>query len=116
MTAGRLLMRLVFVAATVTPVSACLFRVWVHQESLRLGYQLSTEERRGTELVQLEKQLELELAAERSPTHLVQLAKQLGLKPPSPTQVVGKNARALYGAPDKTEKPVKADTRGGRRG
>jgi hypothetical protein len=114
MSAGALLVRLILVAATVTPVSACLFRVWVHQEAVRLGYQLSAEERRGTELAQLERQLELELAAERSPTHLVQLAKHLGLKPPAPTQVVGKNAARLYGAP---EKPAKAEpAKGGRRG
>ncbi len=114
MSVGTLLMRLILVAATVTPVSACLFRVWVHQESVRLGYQLSTEERRGNELAHLERQLALELAAERSPTHLVQLAKQLGLRAPAPTQVVGKNAARLYGTP---EKPAKADTsKGGRRG
>lgn len=113
---SRFLMRLIFVAATVTPVSALLFRVWVHQEAVRLGYQLSAEERHANELGQLERQLELELAAERSPTHLVQLAKRLGLKPPAPTQVIGKNARALYAAPEKVEsKPAKAAV-GGRRG
>jgi hypothetical protein len=116
MSAGTLLMRLVLVAATVTPVSACLFRVWVHQESVRLGYQLSAEERRGTELAQLEKQLELELAAERSPTRLVQLAKQLGLKAPAPTQVIGKNAKRLYDAPEKADKTAKADAKAGHRG
>ncbi len=115
MSAGKLLMRLIFVAATVTPVSACLFRVWVHQEAVRLGYQLSSEERRGRELAQLERQLELELAAERSPTHLVHLAKQLGLRAPSPTQVVGKNAARLYDT-QPAAKPTKPAATGGRRG
>lgn len=113
MTAGSLLMRLVFVAATVTPVSACLFRVWVHQESVRLGYQLSAEERRAGDLSQLERQLELELAAERSPARLVQLAKTLGLKPPAPTQVIGKRAARIYGDQQPAKQTAKA---GGRRG
>jgi hypothetical protein len=105
---------LVLVAAAVTPVSACLFRVWVHQESVRLGYQLSTEERRSGELSQLERQLELELAAERSPARLVQLAKTLGLRPPAPTQVVGKRATHLFGTEAQpTNQPAKP---GGHRG
>ena len=117
MTAFGLLSRLLLIAATVTPVSACLFRVWVHQESVRLGYQLSVEERKGRQLEELVKQLELELAAERSPAHLMQLARSLSLRPPEPTQVVGKNATRLITAAPATPKHAAAPAKkGGHRG
>ena len=113
MTAIGSLFRLVLVAATITPVSACLFRVWVHQESVRLGYQLSVEEKKGRELDELARQLELELAAERSPGHLMQLARSLGLRAPLPIQVVGKNATRVLAVAPAPAKPVK---KGGPRG
>lgn len=87
----RLMTWMVFVTCVVAPVSACMFRVWVHHETVRLGYQLSAEERRGHELSEQVKQLEVELAAERSPGRLMQLARTLGLHAPQPSQVVGRN-------------------------
>lgn len=88
----RLMTLLIFVTCVVAPVSACLFRVWVHHETVRLGYQLSAEERKGHELSETVKRLEVELAAERSPGRMMQMARDLGLHAPQPSQVIGRNA------------------------
>lgn len=83
----------VLLAAVATPVAAGLFRVWVHQSSVQVGYALSAQHARRNELNELVRQLELELAAERSPARLSRLAEQLGLSRPKPEQVVGLDAK-----------------------
>jgi len=72
------------------PVSAGLFRVWVHQDLVRLGYQLSEQEAQSRKLRHRVQQLEVQLAAERSPARLLELASQHGFVPPRPDQFVGK--------------------------
>lgn len=89
----RALLVVLYAAAVVGPVAAGLFRVWVHQDAVQLGYRLSEQEGRRRELVELVKQLQVELAAERSPERLMRMAQSLGFKPPHPKQVVGKSAK-----------------------
>lgn len=67
---------------------AAVFRVWVHQDSVQLGYALSAEEQRREQLRTTLHELEVEMAAARSPAHLVKLAARLGLHPPTPQQLI----------------------------
>jgi hypothetical protein len=69
------------------PVGAALFKVWVHQDAVQLGYQLSEYETQRKRLRDEAHQLEIELAAERSPANLLLLAKRLSLAPAAPQQV-----------------------------
>ena len=78
------------VVAFALPVGAGLFRVWVHQSAVQMGYRLSEEARRRTKLLDLSRKLELELAAARSPDRLVRLARELGLERPGPDRVLGR--------------------------
>lgn len=71
------------------PMSVGLFRVWVHQDTVQMGYALSAEERRRDTLRASAHELEVELAAARSPARLAVLANKLGLQPPVPGQLVG---------------------------
>jgi hypothetical protein len=74
------------------PMSVGLFRVWVHQDAVQMGYALSAEEHRREALRASAHELEVELAASRSPARLASLAGKLGLKPPAPGQLVGTSA------------------------
>jgi hypothetical protein len=74
--------------ALAMPIGAGLFSVWVNQDAVRLGYQLSVEEKERARLQEMVRQLEIERAAERSPEHLLQWAAKLGLMPPASTQVL----------------------------
>jgi hypothetical protein len=78
-----------FVWMAAMPVSAGLFRVWVHQDAVQMGYSLSSQEHRREGLRATERELEVELAAARSPVRLKQLAANLGLKAPAPGQLRG---------------------------
>lgn len=71
-------------------VSAGLLRVWVHQDTVQLGYQLSASEKRAAELNDLVHQLEIELTAELSPDRLAQHAGPLGLMPAASAQIMGR--------------------------
>jgi hypothetical protein len=69
-------------------MAAGLFRVWVHHDAMQMGYALSDEGARRRDLRRHKRQLEVELAAERSPASLARLAKKNGLRPPAPDQVL----------------------------
>lgn len=69
------------------PVAAALFKVWVQHDTLRLGYALTAAEERAAELNNQIRQLDVELAAERSPARLVTMAQHLELVAPSPDQL-----------------------------
>jgi hypothetical protein len=74
----------VLLAVTIAvPVGAALFRVWVHQDAVRLGYELSTQEDQRRKVRNELRQLEVELAAEKTPSRLSDLARTLGLVPPA---------------------------------
>lgn len=77
------------------PVSAGLFKVWVYQDAVHHGYQLSESEQKLAKLRNNLKQLEIEFAAERSPAHLLQLARTLNLLPPTSAQVLGEKTRVV---------------------
>ena len=70
------------------PVGASLFRVWVHQDAVQMGYALAGEEHRREGLRTNLHELEVEVASERSPARLVRIAANLGLRPPATGQLV----------------------------
>ncbi len=74
--------------AVAAPVAAGLFKVWVFQEAVQLGYRLSEREQQRRKLENQERQLEIELAAERSPAQLLRRAAQLQLSPPAAPQLL----------------------------
>lgn len=80
---------LLFAVAVSTPLGAGLFRVWVNQDAVQIGYELSAEVERHRQLEALSEKLEVELAAERSPERLVRLARELGLSAPPPERLFG---------------------------
>lgn len=92
-TGPGLLAKLLFVVALIVPVAAGLFRVWVNQDAIQIGYELSREAKRRQRLQAASQALEVELAAERSPARLKRLATRLGLKPPPPERIFGAGAQ-----------------------
>lgn len=72
-----------------SPLFASLFRVWVHQDAVQLGYALSEQTREQRRLDDELKKLEVEWAAERAPDRLKVLASRLGMAPASPSQLLG---------------------------
>jgi len=84
----RLLAGLFLALSAAMPVGAALLRVWVNQDAVQSGYELSNEAKERRELRETARKLEVELAAERSPERLRRLAQQLGLTPPTPSQIV----------------------------
>jgi hypothetical protein len=85
----RYLRGLGLVLLVAIPVAAGLFRVWVHNDAVQTGYQLSEAETHRTELRRLKQQLEVELAAEKTPDRLTRLAAKLGMGPARPDQLLG---------------------------
>jgi hypothetical protein len=84
----------VFLGMFGLPTTAALFRIYVHQDAVQLGYALSAAERQRDVLHGQLQRLEVELAAVRSPGHLAKLASSLGLRPPSVMQVIsGRHTR-----------------------
>ena len=79
--------------AVCAPLGAGLVRVWVNQDVVQIGYELSAEAERRRKLEALSEQLEVELAAERSPERLVRLARELGLSAPPPERLFGMRQR-----------------------
>lgn len=78
-----------FLATAAVPVAGGLFRVWVHQDVVLLGYQLSEAEQERAELQETVRQLQVELAAEKAPEALADKAAKLNLRPPKPSQWAG---------------------------
>jgi hypothetical protein len=80
---------LLFAVAMASPAAAGLFRVWVNQDAVQIGYALSAEATRRKRVADAAQKLEVELAAERSPERLERLARRLGMGPPGPGRVFG---------------------------
>lgn len=94
-------MRAVVLGASIgAPVTAGLFKVWVYQDAVQLGYRLSEREEERKRLRNEVRQLEVELAAERSPPRLSALAKTLGLVPPEARQQLGAVRAGVRGGGD----------------
>lgn len=68
------------------PVASSLFRIYVRQDAVQLGYELSLGERRRDHLRATLQELEVELAAATSPARLNLMAQRLGLHPPKTGQ------------------------------
>lgn len=75
-----------FVACLAAPVAAGLFRVWVHQDAVLMGYDLSEETRRKERLRDALEKHRVELAAQRDPAQLKRWAATLALHPATPAQ------------------------------
>lgn len=73
----------------VSPVMAGLFRVWVHQDVIRLGYELSVAEKERQSLVAEVEQLQIEFATAKSPDRLVKAAEKLKMQRPPSDAVLG---------------------------
>ena len=78
---SRFLNILLIVVGLLAPGGAGLFRVWVNQDAVQIGYDLSEETRRARNLAEHVRQLEIEMAAGRAPQRLSILAMHLGLAP-----------------------------------
>lgn len=74
------------------PVASSLFRIYVRQDAVQLGYDLSLQERRRDNLRATQQELEVELAAATSPGRLSQMAQRLGLRPPQAAQYMSAGA------------------------
>jgi hypothetical protein len=88
-----LLGTLFYIVAFGAPMAAALFRVWVNQDAVQIGYELSTAAQKKRELGETIRQLEVELAAERAPGRLMPLAASLGLEPAPPEMIFGPGGR-----------------------
>jgi hypothetical protein len=78
-----------YLALAALPVGTALFKIWVYQDNVRLGYALNYEEKRA---LQLKTQLyasDAQVAALRSPAMLVAKARALALVAPEPAQLTG---------------------------
>jgi cell division protein FtsL len=80
---------LAWILVVAAPVTAGLFKVWVHHDAVESGYHLSEEETRRQALQRTLQQLQVELAAERTPEQLERTARKLKMVPPAPEQIFG---------------------------
>lgn len=91
---GRLspagLMLLYCVGMLLPLASAGVFRIWVFQDTLRLGYALSMQETHVATLDQTVRALEVELASLKSAETLERMAAAHGLAPAKSAQRFGK--------------------------
>ena len=94
---GSRLGLILMAVAIAAPGTAGLFRVWVNQQTVQIGYQLSQEVKRRSTLRDQTRKLELEYAAERSPERLLRLARSLDFEAPSPDRVIGGSSGASRG-------------------
>lgn len=115
MSGARLTAALALGLTVGAPVGAALFKVWVYQDAVQLGYRLSEREEERKRLRNELRQLEVELAAERSPARLSQLARALGLEAPEARQLVVFKARRPPSA-SQTTVSAGAPRTGGQRG
>lgn len=108
--------RLAVAGACALLVGAALFRVWVYQDAVQLGYRLSEREDELRQLRNDARQLEIELAAERSPAHLSELARSLNLVPLSAVPVANNKSHAAHAGHALTPNATKPVTAGGPHG
>ena len=74
-----------------------MFRVWVYQDAVQLGYKLSVEEKRRQTLHRRVREYRLELASERSPARLEWFARQLKLVRPTAEDIFGIGSGGRHG-------------------
>ncbi len=86
---NRLTRTLVAIAVLMAPATVGLFRVWVHQDVIQLGYQLSTAEKQRRQFIAELEELQVEAAAVKSPDRLQRFARELNLNQPVAGAVYG---------------------------
>ena len=86
---SRVAMSLITALVCITPVMAGLFRVWVHQDVVQLGYRLSVAEKNRRVLISDLEQLEVEAAAAKSPKRLSMMARELNMVQPTASAIAG---------------------------
>ncbi|MEZ4272031.1 MAG: hypothetical protein R3C68_11575 [Myxococcota bacterium] len=91
----RFLGVLLVTLAMASPLVAGMFRVWVNQDAVQIGYELSLLTRARRQSLEQIRQLEVELAAEHTPDKLLKLANRLSMVAPSQQQVFGSERIAL---------------------
>ena len=70
-------------------IAEMLAYTWSRLQCIQIGYEISAETERQSELVAVQKKLGIELARLKSPKRIAKIAKErLGLAPPSPEQVI----------------------------
>lgn len=66
-----------------------LFYTWCRVQSIKTGYNITAEKRRNKELINLQKNLRVELANLKSPDRIGRIARErLGLIMPDPGQII----------------------------
>lgn len=70
-------------------IAELLIYTWSRVQCVKMGYEISNENNKNRNLINLQNNLKVELARLKSPERLADIAKnQLGLKIPTPEQVI----------------------------
>lgn len=70
-------------------IAELLIYTWSRVQSVKVGYEISNENNKNRNLINLQNNLKVELARLKSPERLAKIAKnQLGLKTPTPEQII----------------------------
>ena len=86
---SRLTRTLITVGVLLAPATVGTFRVWVHQDVIQMGYQLSVAEKERRQFIADLEELQVEVAAAKSPDRLERMAKDLNLFQPVAGAVYG---------------------------
>jgi len=70
-------------------IAELLIYTWSRVQCIKSGYEISNENKKNRNLINLQNNLKVELARLKSPERLAKIAKnQLGLKTPTPEQII----------------------------
>jgi cell division protein FtsL len=70
-------------------ITELLIYTWSRVQCVKVGYEISNENNKNRNLINLQNNLKVELARLKSPERLADIARnQLGLKTPTPEQMV----------------------------
>ena len=70
-------------------IAELLIYTWSRVQCVKVGYEISNENNKNRNLINLQNNLKVELARLKSPERLADIARnQLGLKTPTPEQMV----------------------------
>jgi len=70
-------------------IAELLIYTWSRVQCIKFGYEISNENKKNRNFINLQNNLKVELARLKSPERLAKIAKnQLGLKTPTPEQII----------------------------
>jgi len=70
-------------------IAELLIYTWSRVQCIKVGYEISNENNKNRNLINLQNNLKIEIASLKSPERLANIAKnKLGLKTPTPEQVI----------------------------